>query len=397
MNDVDRPSDGAADDATSSQDPIEPSAAGGCPSSSSDKSSEDVGLVSGVDATSTRDDEAENGGRTTMVDGQVGATEPPHRKSSIRPMPDWRSPAMSLPRMPTPMVVVYSGDGRRPRPKRDPEDAPSRPSNIGLEQLGFREPFGLAEDLDDSESDGQAASGSSSQRHEVGPPPSSAARRVLDDSRQKFASVGPAAYAAVGRAYHWLSHSRLGPAALVAFVAAVIITLLLVTRPEPAPAPLPRAESEPDRAQGTATEQRAAAPAPKHEDIVRLRQPPASDTNDPQRQSGTSEKARRVTIKVLPVDAKVVYRGVKHPGPPYEVEVPIGKRIALEVARKGFVTRRLVIDGSEPQVSVALIREHHSQTKSPEAPAREEVHDRPLEDTAESSEPGEFWQENPAR
>jgi hypothetical protein len=69
---------------------------------------------------------------------------------------------------------------------------------------------------------------------------------------------------------------------------------------------------------------------------------------------------------VLPIDAKVVYRGVKHPGPPYEVEVPIGQKIAMEVARRGFVTRRLVVDGSEPQVTVALIRERSSPTKSPE-------------------------------
>ena len=54
-------------------------------------------------------------------------------------------------------------------------------------------------------------------------------------------------------------------------------------------------------------------------------------------------------------------------------EVPIGKRIALEVVRKGFVTRRLVIDGSEAKVRVALVAERHNKTTRPEQQDHEEL------------------------
>jgi hypothetical protein len=173
--------------------------------------------------------------------------------------------------------------------------------------------------------------------------------------------------------YHWLIQSRFGPAALVALVAGVIITLLLATRPESAPAPPPRAKSEPDRAAVSAVEEPAMTPPPQREAVAQPLQPRVPHTKGPDQASGVNQRVRRVTIQVLPVDAKVVYRGVKRPGPPYEVDVPIGKKIALEVVRKGFVTRRLVIDGSEAKVSVALVAERHNKTTRPEQQDHEEL------------------------
>ena len=54
----------------------------------------------------------------------------------------------------------------------------------------------------------------------------------------------------------------------------------------------------------------------------------------------------------------------------------------MEVARRGFVTRRLVIDGSEPEVTVALVHERDDQTDLPEEPDRDEVAEPEDEESA---------------
>ena len=42
--------------------------------------------------------------------------------------------------------------------------------------------------------------------------------------------------------------------------------------------------------------------------------------------------------------------------PPYEFDVPKGKRITLEVLKKGYVTRKVTLDGSSTRVTVGLAR-----------------------------------------
>jgi hypothetical protein len=64
----------------------------------------------------------------------------------------------------------------------------------------------------------------------------------------------------------------------------------------------------------------------------------------------------RVTLEVRPPDAKVNQRGVAVPGPPYVFDVPKGKRITVEVARAGFVTRKVVIEDKKPLISLGLVR-----------------------------------------
>lgn len=59
-------------------------------------------------------------------------------------------------------------------------------------------------------------------------------------------------------------------------------------------------------------------------------------------------------MNVVPHDAKVVLRGVAQPGPPYVFELRPGQHFAVEVAREGYVTRRAVIDGSAPELTVSL-------------------------------------------
>jgi hypothetical protein len=62
-----------------------------------------------------------------------------------------------------------------------------------------------------------------------------------------------------------------------------------------------------------------------------------------------------VVLDVTPWDAKVAVKGVQQSGPPFVFDIPPGKRIVTEVARRGFVPRRVVIDGSTPRVTIGLL------------------------------------------
>jgi hypothetical protein len=67
----------------------------------------------------------------------------------------------------------------------------------------------------------------------------------------------------------------------------------------------------------------------------------------------------RVTLDIKPIDAKVYYLGRAHPGPPFEFDVAKGQRIAVEVVRFGFVTRKVVIDDKKPVITCGMVPERY--------------------------------------
>lgn len=63
----------------------------------------------------------------------------------------------------------------------------------------------------------------------------------------------------------------------------------------------------------------------------------------------------RVELEVFPPDAAVGYLGIMQKGGPrYGFDVPHGKKIAVEVARKGYGTRKVTLDGSQTKLSIGL-------------------------------------------
>lgn len=64
----------------------------------------------------------------------------------------------------------------------------------------------------------------------------------------------------------------------------------------------------------------------------------------------------RVRLEVFPADAKVGRRGFTQKGPPYVFDVPKGKKVELEVVRKGYTTRKVTLDGASPRVVVGLAK-----------------------------------------
>jgi hypothetical protein len=69
-----------------------------------------------------------------------------------------------------------------------------------------------------------------------------------------------------------------------------------------------------------------------------------------------SGATRTVTLEVSPPDAKVFTRGLQRKGPPYTFDIRRGARLLVEVVRPGYVARRVVLDGSRPEIAVGLIR-----------------------------------------
>jgi hypothetical protein len=81
-----------------------------------------------------------------------------------------------------------------------------------------------------------------------------------------------------------------------------------------------------------------------------------------------------VIVKVRPASARFYYRGKKMGGSPMRVELEPGEKRSFEVGHPAFVTRKVVIDGSEPEVLVGL---HPKGTPQSKVPAGEPDEARP--------------------
>jgi hypothetical protein len=152
---------------------------------------------------------------------------------------------------------------------------------------------------------------------------------------------------------------------LVSFVlSSVGVGFLLFGR---APAEAGESATGPTRAAlAAATPARAAAPpaalvanpAAKARDavVVSRSEPDAARATEAVAASAAATvKGVVVELSVYPVDAAVGYLGVmQRGGPPYRFEVPPGKKLAVEVARPGYGTRKVTLDGSTPRLSIGL-------------------------------------------
>jgi len=70
--------------------------------------------------------------------------------------------------------------------------------------------------------------------------------------------------------------------------------------------------------------------------------------------SEATPTVRSVVVKLSPPEATLYYRGKAVGTSGVVVELESGKRRAYEVAARGYVTRRLVLDGSAAEVSLVL-------------------------------------------
>ena len=310
-----------------------------------------------------------------------------HRRSSIRPAPDWRPQSVSKPS--SPMVVVFSGESAPPRPPWCDDEAPSRPSGMGISSPNHPEPFPFADDLPYDENvappqpearktippRGLGAGRQAKLSSSLLPRPPLLPRGLAEseiDSKQGRTSHAPAqACQSEPRVRPRSAIARptlliLGAVGLIGLLAYAVLSGRFgrssadsgevaehsaQPRMQTHPAPSPQLLQAPSAAVSNGSSEVAVASQEAHE--VALGSVDAQAT----------DQSRHVVLEVTPLDAKVVYKGVGQPGPPFEFEIPEGKQLAVEVARRGFITRRVVIDGSAPNMNVGLVRKSSGRTK----------------------------------
>jgi hypothetical protein len=125
--------------------------------------------------------------------------------------------------------------------------------------------------------------------------------------------------------------------------------------PEPAPAPEPVASAAPSAATpssepAVASAEKPPQPAPEKPAASAEPAPPAVDTG-----AQSAEGARVVIVKLSPPDAQLFYKGKSVGKSPVRVELAPGeKKRSFEVGRPGWVTRKLTVDGSEPEIFIGL-------------------------------------------
>jgi len=288
------------------------------------------------------------------------------------------------------MVIVYSGESSRApnwsvdAAARSPSDAPPSESNTDSPPS---EPFSLAGARALSESpaapeadaagweDPELESGAqplpSLRGHEVadrltplGPPwsepaPALPVVEIAPAKREGFKLPSKASLAAGGAVLLAVVYFAFrGPEAEAPVPArppAVAKVAKVESRAaESPPAREPAVEPINDAApQPVLPEPAAPAPAPPRTAARSANDEPVS----PSAKAATAKApagSTRVRLQVFPADAKVGRRGFTQKGPPYEFDVPKGKRIALEVVRKGYTTRKVTLDGSSSRVVVGL-------------------------------------------
>jgi hypothetical protein len=304
------------------------------------------------------------------------APENKDRRSSLRPAPaSYRPSARDVAGL-RPMAVVRAGDAESTLVRGDvPAPAPSQPSQTELRSEVRAEPFPLADDASFNASEdritplqippappvpmdlvertrkGPLVADESFEPADAAPTePPNVIATSLEPYQQPSGRSSPALDPAVARRRKYNSiNIALASVMLVAAVATV-----LHGRARNAPAPKPQAPPSASHAMPPPAQASIAPPVASQPSANPTAAEPASaeapaDLTPP----GTT----RVTLELVPADAKVSYRGREQPGPPFEFDVASGHRMALEVKRSGFVTAKVVIDDKKPVVHFGMLRE----------------------------------------
>lgn len=369
-----------------------------CDSSDSEHGSEHGGAMADAEPAQPKEESSVRAGPL--------ASEPPisgaRKRSSIRPAPaGWRSSAQAMSNPPRPMVVVYSGEGERPErwweESAQPSDAPSLegdtpvPPNPALSSREQRasavqvdEPSPVADGEGDSSSDPVAAFST------IIPPAESASEGSATEAPVALSSV-PSSLPPPSTSVPVRSVSEPPPELLAerrrakrerasmirrgafviagAFLSAYLVTQRVALR-DSGRTDAARANTPDPSAEALATQPQASAVTPSEQaappqasavastEAEPLLPPPSSESeaDEAGAEPPSSPAKKSVVIEVVPWDAKVLLAGVAQPGPPFVVTIPEGKRVAFEVARKGYIPRRVVVDGSEEKLFVGLLR-----------------------------------------
>lgn len=125
---------------------------------------------------------------------------------------------------------------------------------------------------------------------------------------------------------------------------------------EPAPAAEPRAAlDEPSSAAAQAAPQQS-APTPTADTPAAAAPAPSAAPSASDDAASASNATGKVTVvvKVRPPEARLYHRGKEVGMSPVSIELAPGEKRAFEVGKRGYITRRLVLDGTQTNVFIGL-------------------------------------------
>jgi len=164
-------------------------------------------------------------------------------------------------------------------------------------------------------------------------------------------SSGPPGAAAAPARSRWLVVAAAGGAAL-AVAAGVWLTLGRAPLPSPAAAPDAVAVAEPGAVErAVAATQSATAASPAASAPVEPEPAASASSGVP---AAAGQEPVRVRILISPPTGRVIEKGKRVGYSGVEVEVMPGKRRIFEIQHDGYTPRRLVVDGSEPEIRIGL-------------------------------------------
>jgi hypothetical protein len=266
-----------------------------------------------------------------------------------------------------------------PAPEEAAEAAPAAP-----ESSAAAEPVPARSEPPPSATEAQApvasAAAEPAPEPEPEPPPASekpvakpVAARAPDVPAPDSVSAG-STERAIAEADDFPPARRSGRGLWIAAAAALVAAALwLGLRRSDAPAPAPESAAQP-QAQAATPSPPQVAPGPPEPVAPAPAAPPPETTPTPAPEPGagaagttTADGKKVVIVKVRPTTARFFHKGKKVGAPPLRVELAPGEKRSFEVGHPDFVTRKVVIDGSEPEVTVGLYPKGGYARKAPAA------------------------------
>jgi hypothetical protein len=174
------------------------------------------------------------------------------------------------------------------------------------------------------------------------------------------------AAAIVGGAWFFLK-TKARPADPVNPPAAAPPSPALTIATEPAkvePTPAPTTEPEPAASAAAADDSANALGSASAAPLAAIDTPPPASASaaPPLASAPADDKAAPaasgdmivVTVTAVPPDARFFYKGKAVSGSPMRVELKPGEKRSFEIGRPGYRTRKVVVDGSQTEMSVGM-------------------------------------------
>jgi hypothetical protein len=161
-----------------------------------------------------------------------------------------------------------------------------------------------------------------------------------------------AAGLAIGVVGYRFAHRARPRPDLSALPAAPVLNSPAAASPSAEPAPAPELTAVHEPATSTTAADFPAAPPPPLDTP-----PPALSASAAAPSDAPAPGSQRITINTTPPKAKFFHFGKEVGTAPFVIDLPPGEKRAYEVWLPGHITRKVLVDGSKPEIMLGLREE----------------------------------------